>query len=113
LSRLSLTGRIGKPLLQLQGSLDTAVTPRDTRLYAAMIESQGREHLTRLYEVEGGTHFEDDLWKAFPGLARPMLPCFQDAFDALEDWTIDEVNPPDSHLVTRDASTDLVNACAL
>ena len=113
LTKLSLTGRIGKPLLQLQGSLDTAVTPRDTRLYAAMIRSEGREHLTRLYEVEGGTHFEDDLWMAFPGLTRPMLPCFQDVFDALEDWTIAGVNPPDSHLVTRDASDDLVNTCAL
>jgi hypothetical protein len=113
LTRLSLTGRISKPLLQLQGSLDTAVTPRDTRLYAAMIKSQGRERLTRVYEVEGGTHFEADLYKAFPGLVRPMLPCFQDAFDGLEDWTIDGINPPDSHLVTRDASTDLVNACAL
>jgi hypothetical protein len=113
LNKISLTGRIGKPLLQLQGTLDTAVTPRDTRLYNDMIKSQGRERLTRLYEVEGGTHFEDDLWMAFPGLVRPMLPCFKDAFDALEDWTIDGENPPDSHLVTRDASSDLVNTCAL
>jgi hypothetical protein len=113
LTRLSLTGRIGKPLLQLQGTLDTAVTPRDTRLYAEMIKSQGRDHLTRLYEVEGGTHFEHDLWNAFPGLARPMLPCFQDVFDALEDWTTDGVNPPDSRLVTRDAGIDLVNACTV
>ena len=58
-SEISLTGRIGKPLLELQGTLDTAVTPRDSRLYSTMIKSQGREHLTRLYEVEGGTHFED------------------------------------------------------
>ena len=42
-----------------------------------------------------------------------MLPCFQDAFDALEDWTIDGEKPPASHLVTRDASTDLVNTCTL
>ena len=33
ISRVSLTGRIGKPLLQLQGTLDTAVTPRDSRHY--------------------------------------------------------------------------------
>lgn len=113
LNRISLTGRIGKPLLQLQGTLDTAVTPRDTRLYAEMIKSQGRDHLTRLYEVEGGTHFEEDLFTALPDLVRPMLPCFQDAFDALEDWTLHGVNPPASHLVARDAGTDLVNTCAL
>lgn len=113
LNRLSLTGRIGKPLLQLQGTLDTAVTPRDTRLYAEMIKTQGREKLTRLYEVEGGTHFEEDLYTALPHLVRPMLPCFHEAFDALEDWTLDGTKPPVSHLVTRDASTDLVNTCVL
>ena len=113
LEKISLTGRIGKPLLQLQGSLDTAVTPRDTRLYAAMIKDEGRGRLTRLYEVEGGTHFEEDLYKSHPTLARPMLPCFQDTFDALEAWVDDEEKPPASHLVPRDASTDLVNTCTL
>ena len=113
LDKISLTGRIGKPLLQLQGTLDTAVTPRDTRLYAAMIKGHGREHLTRLYEVEGGTHFEADLYMSHPTLVRPMLPCFQDAFDALEAWVGEGEKPPASHLVTRDASTDLVNTCAL
>jgi hypothetical protein len=37
-----------------------------------------------------------------------MLPCFRDAFGALEDWTFDGEKPPASHLVARDASTDLV-----
>ena len=41
IERISLTGRIGKPLLQLQGTLDTAVTPRDSRLYATMIGEPG------------------------------------------------------------------------
>jgi len=112
LERISLTGRIGKPLLELQGTLDTAVTPRDSRLYASMIDDQGRGHLTRLYEIEGATHFEF-LYERLPGLLRPGLPCFTDAFGALEDWTIDDVEPPVSHLVTRDASTDLVNTCSL
>ena len=113
LEKISLTGRIGKPLLQLQGSLDTAVTPRDTRLYAAMIKDQGRDRLTRLYEVEGGTHFEADLYGSHPALTRPMLPCFRDTFDALEAWVGEDEKPPASHLVTRDATTDLVNTCTL
>jgi hypothetical protein len=113
LEKISLTGRIGKPLLQLQGSLDTAVTPRDTRTYASMVKDQGRDRLTRLYEVEGGTHFEADLYRSHPTLTRPMLPCFKDTFDALEAWVADEENPPTSHLVTRDAGTDLVNACSI
>ncbi|HEY5845935.1 MAG TPA: tannase/feruloyl esterase family alpha/beta hydrolase [Nakamurella sp.] len=110
LEKISLTGRIGKPLLQLQGTLDTAVTPRDSRLYADMIADHGRGKLTRLYEVEGGSHFED-LYGQQPGLLRPMLPCFRDAFEALEQWTQDGTRPPPSHLVQRDPSADLVNTC--
>jgi hypothetical protein len=112
LERISLTGRIGKPLLELQGTLDTAVTPRDSRLYAAMVKSQGRGGLTRLYEIEGGTHFEG-LYGQFPDLMRPMLPCFQEAFGALEEWATQGERPPASRLVPRDESTDLVNTCTL
>ena len=96
LERISLTGRIGKPLLELQGTLDTAVTPRDSRLYSTMIRSQRRGALSRLYEVEGGSHFEG-LYGQLPNLLRPMLPCFQDAFGALEEWTSDGEKPPASH----------------
>ncbi len=112
ISRISLTGRIGKPLLTLQGTLDTAVTPRDSRLYASMIESQGRGAMARLYEVEGGSHFES-LYGQYPHLLRPMVPCFRAAFGALEDWTRTGANPPSSGVVTRDASADLVNTCSL
>ena len=112
LTRVSLTGRIGKPLLELQGTLDTAVTPRDSRLYAAMIERQGRGAMSRLYGVEGGSHFED-RYLQHPTVLRPMLPCFQDAFGALERWTTQGQPPPDSHVVTRDASTDPVTSCSL
>jgi hypothetical protein len=77
-----------------------------------MIKDHGRRALSRLYEVEGGSHFEGQ-YSQFPNLLRPMLPCFQDAFGALEDWTIDGDRPPASHLVTRNASIDLVNTCTL
>jgi hypothetical protein len=42
-----------------------------------------------------------------------MLPCFREAFTALEQWTQDGTQPPRSHFVARDSSTDLVNSCAL
>ena len=112
IERISLTGDIGKPLLQLQGTLDTAVTPRDSRLYATMIANQGRGAMTRLYEVEGGSHFED-LYISHPDLLRPMLPCFRDAFEALEQWTQKGTRPPASHLVPRDPTVDLINTCTL
>lgn len=110
IERISLTGRIGKPLLSLQGTLDTAVTPRDSRLYSAMIEQQGRGAMARLYEVEGGSHFEG-LYGQHPGLLRPMLPCFREVFGDLERWTRQGEMPPASHLVRRDSSVDLVNSC--
>ena len=78
-----------------------------------MINDQGRGRLTRLYEIEGGTHFEADLWKSSPTLVRPMLPCFQDAFGALEAWAGQDEKPPPSHLVTRDPPADLVNTCTI
>jgi hypothetical protein len=112
LARTSLTGRIGKPLLSLQGTLDTAVTPRISREYEAMIKNQGRGRMARLYEIEGGSHFEG-LYGQHPDLLRPMLPCFRDAFEALEKWTEKGKTPPASHLVHRDPTADLVNTCNL
>ena len=112
ISRVSLTGRIGKPLLQLQGTLDTAVTPRDSRHYNQMIANQGRRTMARLYEVEGGSHFEA-RYLQHPDLLRPTLPCFREAFHLLERWTGNGKLPPMSHLVTRDSSVDLLNTCDL
>jgi hypothetical protein len=42
-----------------------------------------------------------------------MLPCFQVAFSALEEWTNQGARPPASGLVARDESADLVNSCTL
>ena len=67
-----------------------------------MIANQGRGRMARLYEVEGGSHFED-RYGQHPDLLRPMLPCFRDAFEALEKWTQDGKTPPTSHMVRRDA----------
>ncbi|MBA3797802.1 MAG: tannase/feruloyl esterase family alpha/beta hydrolase [Geodermatophilaceae bacterium] len=112
ISRVSLTGRIGKPLLQIQGTLDTAVTPADSRHYAAMVANQGRGRMTRLYELEGGSHFEA-RYSLHADLLRPTLPCFREAVPLLERWTKNDELPPTSHLVTRDSSVDLLNTCDL
>jgi hypothetical protein len=111
---IALTGRIGKPLITLQGTLDTANRPADTQLYADMIEQQGRTEMARLYEIEGGSHFEG-LYGRHPELLRPMLPCFRDAFELLEQWTQHPRSSPApaSHLVARDPSADLVNTCEI
>jgi hypothetical protein len=110
---IALTGRIGKPLITIQGTLDTANRPVESQLYADMIEQQGRGDMARLYEIEGGSHFEG-LYGMHPGLLRPMLPCFREAFEVLEQWTQHRRTPaPASHFVPRDPTADLVNTCDL
>ncbi|MCE7011048.1 tannase/feruloyl esterase family alpha/beta hydrolase [Kibdelosporangium philippinense] len=111
-SRISLTGRIGKPLLTLHGTLD-ALLPisRDSDVYNQMIASQGRAHLQRYYRIEGGNHV-DGLYDAYPDLLRPIAPCFTTAFHALEDW-LKGAQPPPSATIPRPTGTDLATTCAL
>ena len=82
--RVSLTGRIGKPMLTLHGTLDTLlpITHRLRRL-RRMITDAGRGELHRYYVIEGGSHV-DGLYDAYlTGCAR-SLPCFRDALTALD-----------------------------
>jgi hypothetical protein len=111
---IALTGRIGKPLITIQGTLDTANLPAASQLYADMIKLQGRDTMARLYEIEGGSHFEG-IYGRHPDLLRPMLPCFREAFGVLEQWTQHPRRSPApaSHFVARDPSADLVNTCQL
>jgi hypothetical protein len=51
-----------------------------------MIKKQGRGKMARLYEIEGGSHCEG-IYGQHPNLLRPMLPCFRQAFEVLEQWT--------------------------
>ncbi|MEU9305647.1 tannase/feruloyl esterase family alpha/beta hydrolase [Streptomyces sp. NPDC048269] len=113
--RLSLTGRIGKPLLTLQGTLDTLLPiTRSGDVYAKMVEDSGRGDLHRYYRITDGTH-SDGLHKAFPSLVRPMSPCLKTGFDALAAWTArGGATPPPSRTVpSAPAGSDTVNTCSL
>ncbi|MGC0416189.1 tannase/feruloyl esterase family alpha/beta hydrolase [Embleya sp. AB8] len=113
-TRLSLTGRIKRPLISLQGTLD-ALLPitKSGDTYAGMIDDAGRGGLHRYYRITNGTH-ADGLYQAFPKLVRPMAPCFAAAFDALAAWTGSGTPPPASHTVPVPPSgTDSVNSCTL
>ncbi|KAB2340626.1 tannase/feruloyl esterase family alpha/beta hydrolase [Actinomadura rudentiformis] len=95
-ARVSLTGRITKPLISIHGTLDVLVPISKTGdVYAEMVQRAGRQHLHRYYRVPGGTH-TDGLNAAFPTLVRPMLPDFRAAFDKLAAWTQRGVQPPPS-----------------
>lgn len=82
--RLSMTGRIKRPLITLQGTL--LPTSRSGDVYAGMVDDAGRGALHRSYRITGGTHSAGPT-KPFPGLVRPMSPCLRTASDALTAWT--------------------------
>lgn len=116
-ARVSMTGKIKRPLITVQGSLDTLITPAtNADPYVAMIERQGRSDLHRYYVVENGNHV-DSFVPGVPslgapaGLLEPVLPCARAAFDALEQWVVSGVEPPASGTIGREAVS--TNACAL
>ncbi|WP_433245423.1 tannase/feruloyl esterase family alpha/beta hydrolase [Streptosporangium sp. CA-135522] len=108
--RIGLTGRIGKPLITVHGTLD-ALLPisRSGDVYADMV---GERRPFRYYRIADGTHV-DSLYAAYPDRLRPLLPCFRSAFEALTSWVEQGQSPPPSATVPRPASGDLVNGCQL
>jgi Tannase and feruloyl esterase len=114
IKRISLTGRIGKPMLTLHGTLDTLLPiSTDSDVYDKMIERAHRGNLHRYYRIEDGNHV-DGLYGAFPTQLRPMLPCARTAFTALEQWTgSPRTAPPADATIANPRSGDLLNTCTL
>jgi hypothetical protein len=117
LARVSLTGRIGKPMLTLHGTLDSLLPIRtDSDVYDGMIAAQHRDRLHRYYRIVGGNHV-DSLVTNDPEKVRTILPCARTAFDALTAWVEHRVPPPADATVPRPAGlgTDpaLLNSCSL
>ncbi|NEE24709.1 tannase/feruloyl esterase family alpha/beta hydrolase, partial [Streptomyces sp. SID7982] len=90
-AKIALTGRIGKPLISLHGTLDVLLPI--SRTSDTYVRQQGRGALHRHYRVEGGTHV-DSLVDAFPDRLRPLVPCHRSAAAALERWLDDGRRPP-------------------
>ncbi len=116
LERVALTGRIGKPLITIHGTLDVLLPiSQDSDVYARMVREAGRGGLHRYYRIEDGTH-TDSLVDAFPDRLRPLLPCHRSAFTALESRLATGHHPPASHTVPRpeDATpATLLTSCRL
>lgn len=114
-AKVSLTGRIGKPMITLHGTLD-ALLPisENSDHYAQMVKDAGRQHLHRYYVVEGGNHV-DQLYDEFPERLRPIVGCYRAGFVALENWVENRgnVKPPPSRFIPRPASGDITNDCEL
>ncbi len=114
IARISLTGRIGKPMITLHGTLDSLLPIRtDSDVYDRMVDRSGRGALHRYYRVEDGNHV-DGLYSAFPTRLRPMLPCARTAFTALEAWTTRRRTPPPPDATLADPhDTTVLDTCAL
>ncbi len=110
---VQLTGRIGKPLLTLHGSLDALLPPRtDSHVYDRLVDRAGSGRLHRYYRIADGTH-TDNLYNTYPDRLRPLLPCAREAFDALTGWVQRGARPPADGFYPRPESGDLVNTCTL
>nr|WP_315986126.1 tannase/feruloyl esterase family alpha/beta hydrolase [Streptomyces sp. t39] len=112
--RIALTGRIGKPLITLHGTLDVLLPIGEgSDVYARMVRDAGREGLFRYYRVEGGTHV-DSLYDVFPDRLRPLTPCHRSAFTALESWIGGGPEPAPSRTVALPADrSGLLTDCSL
>ncbi|GAB2451319.1 3-hydroxybutyrate oligomer hydrolase family protein [Streptomyces incanus] len=114
--RVALTGRIGKPLITVHGTLDVLLpSSENSDAYSRMIRESGRGHLHRYYRIEDGTH-TDSLVDSFPDRLRPLLPCHRSAFTALESWLTTGHRPPASHTVVRPEGAtpaSLLTSCRL
>jgi Tannase and feruloyl esterase len=110
---VQLTGRIGKPMLTVQGSLDALLPPAtDSNVYDRLIDRAGRGRLHRYYRIAGGNHV-DGLYDTYPDKLRPLLPCARTAFTRLTGWVERGVTPPRDGYYRRPSSGDLVNSCRL
>lgn len=113
--RISLTGRIGKPMITVHGTLDTLL-PIKTHgdVYDSMVRSQGAGSLHRYYRIEGAFHLDRE-YDMYPNKMRPLLPCMRRAFEALERWTAPRGGqaPPPSATIPRQTSGDVANTCAI
>ena len=108
---VSLTGRIGKPMITLHGDLD-ALLPIgvDSDVYTQMIADAGQSRIHRYYTIEDGNHV-DDRADLFPTEVRPILPCYREAFSRLTSWVTSGATPPANQTVARPTTGDVANTC--
>jgi hypothetical protein len=114
-AKISLTGRIGRPLITLHGTLDSLLPiSQDSDVYDRMITAAGRGALHRYYRFVDGNHV-DSLFDVYPDRLRPLAPCFRTAFTALTSWFTGTV-PPGSSTVNRPTGAtpeQVATACSL
>jgi tannase/feruloyl esterase len=110
---VQLTGRIGKPLITVHGTLDALLPIRtDSNVYDRLVDRAGRGRKHRYYRIQDGTHV-DGLYTTYPDRLRPLLPCARTAFTDLTRWVERGSKPPRDRFYRRPTSGDLLNTCRL
>jgi hypothetical protein len=114
LARVANTGKIGKPMISLHGTLDSLLPITiNGDPYRRMIERQGRQAMHRYWVIEHGQHVDGRV-DLFPAQVRPIWPCWTRAFDALVDWVEEGTEPPpDQYLPDDRRGIDVVNECEM
>jgi hypothetical protein len=113
LAKVSLSGRIGKPLITLHGTYDSLLPIRtDSDVYDEMIRKAHRGGRHRYYVIEHGNHV-DGRYDLHPDQLRPILPCYRTAFVAMEHWVEAGEAPPQSQFVPDRRDGDVVNDCTI
>ena len=110
---VQLTGRIGRKLITVHGTLDTllpAATSSDA--YTALVDRRGLDGRHRYYSFEDGNHV-DGLHGVYPDRLRPLLPCARSAFLAMTRWVERGERPPADGFYPRQPDADEVNGCRL
>ncbi len=112
-AKVSLTGDIGKPMITLHGNLDTLLPIRtDSDVYRRLVERSGKADKHRYLVIGKGNHV-DGLYDTYPRRLRPILPCFRDAFSALDNAVDGGDRLPESGFVPKPEGEDVVNDCDL
>ena len=110
---VQLTGRIGKPMLTVHGTLDTLLPPKtSSTAYTRLVDRRGLDGRHRYYRIEDGNHV-DGLYTTYPDRLRPLLPCARSAFTALTRWVERGRKPPRDGYYARPEDGDLLNDCRL
>ncbi|WP_232828965.1 tannase/feruloyl esterase family alpha/beta hydrolase [Kribbella monticola] len=77
--RIALTGRIGRPLTTIHGTLDSLLPiSQDSDVYAELVRRAGRSNLHIYRRIANGNHV-DGLADAFPDRLVPLVPLLQQA----------------------------------
>lgn len=111
--KIENTGEIGKPMITLHGDLDALLPVKtDSDVYAKLVRKAGNGGMYRYLVVEDGNHV-DGLYNFYPEKLRPILPCYREAFVALDESVDGGAPLPGNRYVPRPESGDVVNECKL